>query len=100
FHDCEPTRWETGAAVLTWLPTPGSWRSAAGGPSETMLLQVEESTAALAMPAYGPVPLLTAKIQRTPWRALTPELPNGSGNGQGPPVANNGVALTKALLIH
>lgn len=95
FRDCEPTRWEAGATVLTWLPAPPSWQRAGHTPGEAMLIQVQESTARLATPSFGPLPLLAAQTQRTPWFVITPEPLNLPGNGR---AAYDGVELTKALL--
>lgn len=111
FRDCEPTRWEAGATVFTWLPTPLSWRGAASASTETMLLEVRESTATLVTPAFGPLPLLAAQIERTAWQGITPRPLNASGSGSSNALGNalgdtsgsgqiayDGVAVTKALL--
>lgn len=77
FHDCEPTRWDAGETVLTWLLAPDSWRGASRVAPDTMLIQTQESTATLTMPSFGPLRLLSAAIQRTPWITLAPELVAG-----------------------
>lgn len=97
FHDCEPTRWEAGETVFTWLLAPGSWRGASRMAPDTMLIQTQESTAMLAMPSFGPLLLLSSVIQRTPWITLTPE-PMASQSRAGVQVRYDGIVLDKDVL--
>ena len=97
FRDCEPTRWEAGETVFTLLLAPTSWRGVSPMAPDTMLIQTQESTAALAMPSFGPLRLLSAQIQRTPWILLAPE-PVSNPPREGVQPEYGGIVLSKDIL--
>ncbi|MGH2515538.1 MAG: hypothetical protein ACRDHP_07765, partial [Ktedonobacterales bacterium] len=61
FRDCAPTRWQAGDTLFTWLPFPSSWKGTPGGAPDAMFVQTLESTVTLAMPAFGPLRLLSSE---------------------------------------
>ncbi|HEV2457922.1 MAG TPA: glycosyltransferase family 39 protein, partial [Ktedonobacterales bacterium] len=88
FQDCAPTRWQAGAMLFTWLPAP----AAVGGTLAPLLIQAQERVTNFAMPAFGPIRLLSFRLVSTPWNPIAPHLSAGQ-SPTGVRVVDGGVLL-------
>lgn len=76
--DCQPTRWQSGETLFTWVPLPSAGGAgpaqAAPGP---LTIHVFAGTRGPDMPTIGPVRFITGRTGGSPLVALPLTLPSG-----------------------
>lgn len=86
---CEPTRWEAGQTLFTWLMTPtgpvatgAPQPQASAWPADKIVLRIASHTTDFWMSSVGPIRLLSGVRIDSPSRSLTPA-PTGSSGAVG-----------------
>jgi 4-amino-4-deoxy-L-arabinose transferase-like glycosyltransferase len=84
--DCQPSRWQAGETLYTWLPLTSSFSASGAAPSGPVTIAVNAGTTHEDLEPFGPLLVLTARnvdAPLAPLRATAPPTAAGAATPEG-----------------